>query len=87
MGPMMKEIYVSTDVESDGPIPGPHPLLSFAFAAYTPDSAGVVAAHFAIEGNRRDVSGRIPPQRAAPRASSSAQERSSGASGRGKSRR
>jgi hypothetical protein len=29
------EIYVSTDVEADGPIPGPHSLLSFASAAYT----------------------------------------------------
>ena len=33
----MGEIYVSTDVESDGPIPGPHSMLSFASAAYTPD--------------------------------------------------
>jgi hypothetical protein len=31
------EIYVSTDVETDGPIPGPHSLLSFASAAYRPD--------------------------------------------------
>ena len=31
----MKEIYVSTDVEADGPIPGPHSMLSFASAAYT----------------------------------------------------
>lgn len=30
----MSEIYVSTDVESDGPIPGPHSMLSFASAAY-----------------------------------------------------
>jgi hypothetical protein len=29
------EIYVSTDVEADGPIPGPHSMLSFASAAYT----------------------------------------------------
>ena len=33
----MKEIYVSTDVETDGPIPGPHSMLSFASAAYTKD--------------------------------------------------
>jgi hypothetical protein len=33
----MAEIYVSTDVETDGPIPGPHSLLSFASAAYLPD--------------------------------------------------
>jgi hypothetical protein len=32
-----KEIYVSTDVEADGPIPGPHSMLSFASAAYTAD--------------------------------------------------
>ena len=33
----MPEIYVSTDVEADGPIPGPHSMLSFASAAYLPD--------------------------------------------------
>src|SRR5256885_12325287 len=33
----MSEIYVSTDVEADGPIPGPHSMLSFASAAYRPD--------------------------------------------------
>ncbi|WJF90200.1 exonuclease [Paraburkholderia bonniea] len=34
---MSQEIYVSTDVEADGPIPGPHSMLSFASAAYTGD--------------------------------------------------
>jgi hypothetical protein len=33
----MPEIYVSTDVEADGPIPGPNSMLSFASAAYTAD--------------------------------------------------
>jgi hypothetical protein len=33
----MPEIYVSTDVETDGPIPGPHSMLSFASAAYRTD--------------------------------------------------
>jgi hypothetical protein len=33
----MGEIYVSTDVETDGPIPGPHSMLSFASAAYQSD--------------------------------------------------
>ena len=33
----MNEIYVSTDVETDGPIPGPHSMLSFGSAAYTAD--------------------------------------------------
>ena len=32
-----RELYVSTDVEADGPIPGPHSMLSFASAAYTAD--------------------------------------------------
>ena len=35
----MSEIYISTDVEADGPIPGPHSMLSFASAAFTPDKA------------------------------------------------
>lgn len=30
----MDEIYISTDVETDGPIPGPHSMLSFASAAF-----------------------------------------------------
>lgn len=33
----MSEIYVSTDIEADGPIPGPHSMLSFASAAFTRD--------------------------------------------------
>src|SRR3984957_4124959 len=33
----MQEIYVSTDVETDGPIPGPHSMLSFGSAAYRAD--------------------------------------------------
>ena len=33
----MIEIYVSTDVEVDGPIPGPHSMLSFGSAAYLAD--------------------------------------------------
>src|SRR3954452_3531863 len=33
----MPEIYVSTDVEADGPIPGPNSMLSFGSAAYAPD--------------------------------------------------
>lgn len=33
----MDEIYISTDVETDGPIPGPHSMLSIGSAAYTAD--------------------------------------------------
>ena len=31
---MAEEIFVSTDVEADGPIPGPHSMLSFGSAAF-----------------------------------------------------
>ncbi|HRX90848.1 MAG TPA: hypothetical protein P5528_15515 [Steroidobacteraceae bacterium] len=31
------EIYVSTDIEADGPIPGPHSMLSFGSAAFLGD--------------------------------------------------
>jgi hypothetical protein len=34
---MTPEIYVSTDIEADGPIPGPHSMLSLASAAYLAD--------------------------------------------------
>lgn len=34
---MAVEIYVSTDTETDGPIPGPHSMLSFGSAAYLAD--------------------------------------------------
>lgn len=33
----MIEIYVSTDIETDGPIPGRHSILSLGSAAYTAD--------------------------------------------------
>lgn len=32
----MREIYFSLDVETDGPIPGPHSMLSFGLAAFAP---------------------------------------------------
>ena len=33
----MLETYVSTDIEADGPIPGPHSMLSLGSAAFTAD--------------------------------------------------
>ncbi|HWG46699.1 MAG TPA: hypothetical protein VN688_28310 [Gemmataceae bacterium] len=43
----MPEIYLSTDIETDGPIPGPHSMLSFASAAYRADKtlAGTFSAN------------------------------------------
>ena len=35
------EIYVSTDVETDGPIPGPYSMLSFGSAAYRADKTRI----------------------------------------------
>ncbi len=32
-----KEIYISVDIEADGPIPGPHSMLSLGAVAYTDD--------------------------------------------------
>lgn len=32
---MKEEIYISVDIEADGPIPGPHSMLSLGAAAYT----------------------------------------------------
>jgi hypothetical protein len=37
----MPEIYVSTDVEADGPIPGPHSMLSFGSVAFRGDKSEV----------------------------------------------
>ena len=39
------EVYVSTDVEADGPIPGPHSMLSFGSAAFLED--GTLVSTFA----------------------------------------
>ncbi len=39
-----REIYVSTDIEADGPIPGPHSMLSFGSVAY--DDEGVELGSF-----------------------------------------
>jgi hypothetical protein len=46
----MSEIYVSTDVEADGPIPGPHSMLSFASAAFRADKTcvGTFEANLAL---------------------------------------
>lgn len=44
------EIYVSVDVEVDGPIPGPHSMLSFGCAAYLPTKTlvGTFAANLEL---------------------------------------
>lgn len=41
---MTQEIYVSTDVEADGRIPGPHSMLSFASAAF--DAGGTLMSTY-----------------------------------------
>jgi hypothetical protein len=43
-GSPMIETYVSTDVETDGPIPGPHSMLSLGSAAFAGD--GTLLATF-----------------------------------------
>jgi hypothetical protein len=57
MAPERDEIYISTDIESDGPIPGPHSMLSFASAAFRPDKsmAGTFTANLELlEGAQGD---------------------------------
>ena len=46
----MTEIYVSTDVETDGPIPGPHSMLSLGSAAFvvSDGSKQLVATYGAV---------------------------------------
>jgi hypothetical protein len=46
----MAELYVSCDVEADGPIPGPHSMLSFGAAAYQADKTlvGTFSANLAL---------------------------------------
>ncbi|MCA8921534.1 MAG: exonuclease [Planctomycetes bacterium] len=51
------EVYVSTDVEADGPIPGPHSMLSFGSAAFLADGSqvGTFSANLAtLEGAQGD---------------------------------
>ena len=38
---MPEEIYVSTDIEADGPVPGPHSMLSLASVALRADKSVV----------------------------------------------
>lgn len=45
----MSEVYVSTDVESDGPIPGPHSMLSLGSAAYLADKTLVATFEANLE--------------------------------------
>jgi 3' exoribonuclease, RNase T-like len=40
---MNREIYISVDVESDGPIPGPNSMLSLGAAAFVPPSVEPIA--------------------------------------------
>ena len=53
------EIYVSTDIEADGPIPGPHSMLSFGSAAFLPDKT-VVSTYSA---NLQTLPGATPDPR------------------------
>ncbi|HEX8707892.1 MAG TPA: 3'-5' exoribonuclease [Pyrinomonadaceae bacterium] len=45
----MAEIFVSTDIETDGPIPGSHSMLSLGSAAYTADKTLVSTFYANLE--------------------------------------
>jgi hypothetical protein len=59
MGGDKTEIYVSTDIEADGPIPGPHSMLSFASAAYAADKTRVAT----FSANLEELPGAAPHPR------------------------
>ena len=50
------EIYFSTDIETDGPIPGPHSMLSLGSAAFSSD--GVLLGTFSV--NLQELPGSKP---------------------------
>ena len=52
----MEEIYISTDVEADGPIPGPHSMLSFGSAAFL--RSGEMLGTFSV--NLETLPGAVP---------------------------
>ena len=53
------EIYISTDIEADGPIPGAHSMLSLASAAFRPDKT--LVSTFAV--NLDTLAGAVPDAR------------------------
>ena len=53
---MKQELYVSTDVEADGPIPGAHSMLSFGSAVYTRDKELIAT----FEANLETLEGASP---------------------------
>lgn len=57
----MNEIYISTDVETDGPIPGPHSMLSIGSTAYTADK--ILVSTFSANLKRCLARKRIQRQR------------------------
>lgn len=59
MNDKREEIYVSTDMEADGPIPGPHSMLSLASVAYA--GGGREISHFSV--NLEPLPGAAPDPR------------------------
>jgi len=52
------ELYFSTDIETDGPIPGPHSMLSLGSAAFSSD--GVLLGTFSINLKHCQGQNQIP---------------------------
>ena len=57
----MPEIYVSTDVETDGPVAGKHSMLSIGSAAFAPDMAMLST----FSANLETLPGSVPDSRTA----------------------
>lgn len=45
----MSEVYISVDIEADGPIPGPHSMLSLGAAAFAADGTLLGTASYNLE--------------------------------------
>lgn len=56
----MDDIYVSTDVETDGPIPGPNSMLSFGSAAFTLAPGGLLGRVDTFSANLDLLPGSTP---------------------------
>ena len=55
-----KEIYISVDIETDGPIPGEYSMLSLGAAAFMPDDESNTVGTFEVNLPRLDGAGQDP---------------------------
>ena len=57
---MTRQIFISADVEADGPIPGPNSMISFAAVAFTPNGDGSITVLDSYYANLERLEGAQP---------------------------